>query len=82
MHEFVSVDLDWERYCNPVRKFATEDDYWDDHYAREAEMEAEAHEYAEMCCDLYEFDSEEERQAMYDAEFSARMKELEEEWTT
>lgn len=82
MHEFVSIDLDWERYCNPVRKFATEDEWWDDHYAREAEMEAEAARDADLYCELLEFDSDAERQAAWDRAYDARIKELEEEWTT
>ena len=80
--EFVCIDLDWERYCNPPRKFATEDEWWDDHYAREAEMEDKAAREADLYCELLEFESDAERQAAWDRAYDACMKELEEEWTT
>lgn len=79
MHEFVSVDLDWERLCCPEHHFATEDDWWTHHCDLEAAMEAEAHDYAEGICAMYDFDSDEAREAMYWEAYTDRMKELEEE---
>lgn len=79
--EYVSVDLDWERLCCPEPRFATEEDWWTHHCDREAAMESEAHRWAEGICDMYEFDSDEEREAMYWEAYTDRMNELEEEWT-
>lgn len=74
--EYVSIDLDWEHYCSPAQRFATEDEWWDHRGELEAEAEAEAREYAESSAELYEFDSDEERDTYIELEFAAKFDEL------
>lgn len=51
--------------------YRCEDDFWTDYYDAQDEAEREAQESAEMAADLYEWDSEEERDAYIQQEFKA-----------
>ena len=54
----------------------TEDDYWNDLADAHDRAEREAMESAEMAADLYEFDSDEERDEYIDEYFAAEYERL------
>lgn len=57
-------------------KRMSEDEWWDRHCEDEAEAEAEAMAAAERSADLYEFDSDEERDAYIREAYEDRLAEL------
>lgn len=79
MHEYVCWDPEWEQYNDPrhgMTPARTEDEYWESRYEAEAADEADAMMAAISSADLYEFDTEEEREAYILEHFEDRMAEL------
>lgn len=56
--------------------YRCEDDFWTDYYDAQDEAEREAQESAKMAADLYEWDSEEERDAYIQQEFQVEFDRL------
>lgn len=56
--------------------YRDEASYWNDYYDAQEEAERKAQEEAEMAADLWEFDSEEERDAYIQQEFQAEFDRL------
>jgi hypothetical protein len=57
-------------------RYATEDDYWDALGDAHEQAERDAMESAEMAADLYEFETDAERDAYVDEYFAAEYKRL------
>ena len=57
-------------------RYATEDDYWDALGDAHEQAERDAMESAEMAADLYEFETDAERDAYVDEYFSAEYERL------
>lgn len=77
MHEYICFDPYWERYVNDPDP-ATEEEYWDRYYSDQEAAEQDAMTYAEEMADMYDWDSEEEREdyirEVYEAQLSANEK--------
>ncbi|MGN1367353.1 MAG: hypothetical protein ACI4WX_00655 [Aristaeellaceae bacterium] len=65
MYEPTCYDPDWERYCTDPAP-ATEDEWWERYCDDQAALEADARAYAEDMAALFEFDTDEERDAYID----------------
>lgn len=76
MHEFICFDPAWEA-LNRDPSPANEDEWWDRHCEEEAAAEADAMTYAEEMAELYEFDSDEEREAYIQETYNRKMEEYE-----
>ena len=61
MRECISIDYDWEDYLHGSPRRMTEDEWWDHYCESQDLLMEEANQAAIDSADLWEFDSEDER---------------------
>ena len=61
MRECISIDYDWEDYLHGSSRRMTEDEWWDHYCESNDRLMEEANQAAINSSDLWEFDSEDER---------------------
>lgn len=75
VREYTCIDPDWETYNAPLR-FTSEDDYWNAIGEAHERAEREAMRSAEISAELWEFESDEDRDSYIDKMFSAEYERL------
>lgn len=76
MYEYTCWEPAWEDYLHSGSRANTEDEWWDARYEEQAAAEADAMITAISSADLYEFDSEEDRDAYILEAYEDRLAEL------
>ena len=75
MHEYICFDPAWEAY-NAPRRYASDDEYFEARCDALELAERDAMESAEMAAGLYEFDSDDERDAYIEEYFDREYQRL------
>lgn len=76
MNEYTCWEPAWEDYLHSGSRAHTEDEWWGERYEEQAAAEADAMIAAISSADLYEFDSEEDRDAYILEAYEDRLAEL------
>lgn len=75
MNEYTCWEPAWEDYLHGGFRARAEDEWWGEHYEEQAAAEVDAMTAAIDSADLYEFESEEEREAYILEYYEERMAE-------